>query len=82
MVNDLNVEIVIKIARWFVWWFSATRPRQPDLYECGELAWLDIPVQEAAHHPQLGPGGDQPQGGDQGQCPVPQAELLQQLILF
>ena len=34
-------------------------------------------MEEPAHHLQLGHGGDQPQGRDQGQRPVLEDELLQ-----
>ena len=37
-----------------------------DLDEGGELAWLHVPVEESAHHPELGHCGDEAQGGDQG----------------
>ena len=48
-----------------------------DLDEGGELAGLHVPVEESADHPQLGHGGDQPEGGDQSQRPVLENELLQ-----
>ena len=47
-----------------------------DLDKGVQLASLDVPVEEPAHHPQLGPRGDQPQGGYQCQGSVFQDKLL------
>ena len=55
-----------------------TRHDSPeDLDEGGELTRLHVPVKQPAHHPQLGHGGDESQGGDQGQGPVLEDKLLQ-----
>ena len=47
------------------------------LYEGVDLAGLCVPVEEPPDDPELGEGGDQSEGGDQGQRPVLQDELLQ-----
>ena len=69
--NERQASIFLDQREW-------TRLAVPEyLYEGVDLARLRVPVEQPAHDPELGEGGDQPEGGDQGQRPVLQDELLQ-----